>query len=303
MKHKGIMKLILSCVCLLGLIVPRTQVEAETTYKMWRLYNPNTGEHFYTASDDEKNNVWCAGWNVEGYGWVSPSYSNTPVYRVYNPNAGDHHYTTSVEEKNKLVAVGWKDEGVGWYACDGNTGIPVYREYNPYASTGAHNFTPSKEEHEYLVSIGWRDEGIAFYAAGYGGSEGSTGFRRNFGNGYGVYVGDVTVGSYSAQCFEAYGGASQAITDAEGTAYTTSYNGKTVIADHARQGFKQIMYNTTANFAGRGLNKVSEYYGRRSTYDITLNDGRSFYNVNDGDIIMYTCTDTSGINVYVSYWR
>ena len=134
----------------------------ENTVDMQRLYNPNTGEHFYTASAMEKNDLIKAGWNYEGFAWKSPSKSDTPVYRLYNPNAGDHHYTVSIKEKNDLVKAGWSYEGVGWYS-DTAKSSPVYRVYNPNAKAGAHHFTKSKAEVEQLVKSGWKDEGVAFY--------------------------------------------------------------------------------------------------------------------------------------------
>ena len=82
---------------------------------MYRLYNPNSGEHFYTKDMTEKNHLVSLGWKYEGIGWTAPSYSNTPVYRLYNPNAGEHHYTLDKKEKNNLVKVGWNYEGIGWY--------------------------------------------------------------------------------------------------------------------------------------------------------------------------------------------
>ena len=36
---------------------------------MYRLYNPNSGEHFYTASKGERNHLISLGWNDEGIGW------------------------------------------------------------------------------------------------------------------------------------------------------------------------------------------------------------------------------------------
>ncbi|MCR5582577.1 MAG: hypothetical protein K6F70_03060, partial [Eggerthellaceae bacterium] len=53
---------------------------------MNRLYNPNGGEHFYTASDEERDGLVKLGWQYEGTGWVAPETSDTPVYRLYNPN-------------------------------------------------------------------------------------------------------------------------------------------------------------------------------------------------------------------------
>ena len=133
------------------------------TTDIYRVYNPNSGEHVYTKSASEKAALVKAGWKDEGLAWKSPAKSNTPVYRVYNPNAGDHHYTISASEKAELVKAGWKDEGIVWYSDDAKT-TPVYRVYNPNAKAGAHHFTKSKDEVKQLVKAGWKDEGIAFYS-------------------------------------------------------------------------------------------------------------------------------------------
>ena len=126
-----------------------------------RMYNPSSGEHFYTGNPKEAAALEAAGWKNEGIGFTALKTSDMPVYRVYNPNAGDHHYTSSREELETLVKAGWKDEGVACYAS-GEDGTPLYRLYNPNAETGAHHFTSSKEEVEALVKAGWKDEGIAF---------------------------------------------------------------------------------------------------------------------------------------------
>ena len=128
---------------------------------MYRLYNPNSGEHFYTANVAERDVTAAAGWRYEGVGWIAPSLG-APVYRLYNPYAGDHHYTVNVRERDALVNVGWVDEGVGWRSA-GLVGRPIYREYNPNARAGAHNFTTSRNEHLTLVRMGWHGEGIAWY--------------------------------------------------------------------------------------------------------------------------------------------
>ena len=130
---------------------------------MYRLYNPNSGEHFYTGSTGELCNLTYAGWNLEGVGWLAPSDSGAPVYRLYNPNAGDHHYTMSVEERDTLVRLGWQYEGVAWNSADSSQ-LPLYRLYNPNALlAGAHHYTLSAEERDHLTSLGWRYEGIAWY--------------------------------------------------------------------------------------------------------------------------------------------
>ncbi|WP_420796822.1 hypothetical protein [Bifidobacterium callitrichos] len=38
---------------------------------MYRLYNPNSGEHVYTTSKVEYENVGRAGWHKEGVAWKS----------------------------------------------------------------------------------------------------------------------------------------------------------------------------------------------------------------------------------------
>ena len=136
----------------------------EATVTMWRLYNQWTGEHFYTASDEERDGLVAVGWTDEGLGWYAPA-SGDEVYRLYNPYVagGDHHYTLSAGERDGLVAAGWRYEGVGWASADASTGVPLYRQYNPFAATGTHNYTTSKDESDHLVSVGWRDEGVAWY--------------------------------------------------------------------------------------------------------------------------------------------
>ncbi|MDO4537906.1 MAG: hypothetical protein Q4B54_07075 [Coriobacteriales bacterium] len=134
---------------------------AQDEVAMFRIYNPNSGEHFYTQSVGEMRAAVKTGWQYEGVGWWAPTTGNE-VYRLYNPNSGDHHYTTSAGERDLLVVEGWSDEGVGWMS-GGNA--PVYRQYNPNASTGAHNFTKSAGERDALVINGWNDEGVAWYAS------------------------------------------------------------------------------------------------------------------------------------------
>ena len=136
--------------------------DSSASVLMQRLYNPHSGEHFYTANEAERDMLVNAGWTYEGSGWTAPQRSNTPVYRLYNANAGDHHYTTSAVERDSLLAAGWADEGIGWYSDDQQR-VPLYRQYNPNATAGSHNYTTSIEEHWQLVGLGWQDEGISWY--------------------------------------------------------------------------------------------------------------------------------------------
>lgn len=156
--HKPQAIAIAALVAAAAIAIPATAEAAP----MYRLYNPYSGEHFYTASTAERDHLDSIGWNYEGIGWDAPDTGDN-VYRLYNPNSGDHHYTLSANERDMLVNVGWRYEGVGWKSADPKDGVPLYRQYNPYASSGSHNYTASKTENDYLASIGWNAEGIGWY--------------------------------------------------------------------------------------------------------------------------------------------
>lgn len=134
--------------------------------QMHRVYNPNSGEHFYTASSVERDSLVNAGWIYEGVGWTAAS-GKMPVYRLYSGT--DHHYTSSSFERDALIKAGWKDEGIGWYT-ENPSGVPLYRQFNPNVdpsasrnNSGSHNYTTSKAENDNLVAQGWQAEGIGWY--------------------------------------------------------------------------------------------------------------------------------------------
>ena len=144
----------------------RHRYEIDETAAMYRLYNKNSGEHFYTSDYEEQHNLVSLGWADEGTAWTAPAFSTTPVYRVYNPNSGEHHYTMNVSERNTLVSLGWNDEGIGWYSDDAQ-GTPLYHLYNPNATgqyeAGGHHYTKDTAERDRLIGLGWNDEGIGWY--------------------------------------------------------------------------------------------------------------------------------------------
>lgn len=128
---------------------------------MYRLYNPNSGEHFYTGSEVERDTLVSYGWHYEGIAWHAPIFSGAPVHRIMNPNSYDHHYTMSWEEIEMLRDAGWVYEGVCWNSPE--DGAVQYRLYNPNADLGSHHYTSSEAERDYLVSLGWILEGIGWY--------------------------------------------------------------------------------------------------------------------------------------------
>lgn len=162
----GMKKMIVKLLMLIGLAMLGTSfVDSAEASEMYRLYNPNTSEHFYTYSVGERDNIVLYNWQYEGIGWDSPS-SGRPVYRLYNSKLDDHHYTLDAGERDNLVRnFGWQNEGVGWYS-DVNFGSPVYRLYNSRLKSGQHHYTLSTSERNNLIrNYGWKDEGVGFYGA------------------------------------------------------------------------------------------------------------------------------------------
>jgi GH25 family lysozyme M1 (1,4-beta-N-acetylmuramidase) len=245
---------------------PAARAAADDTsnlQNMYRFYNPNTGEHFYTANTHEGQALVTAGWQYEGVGWVALR-SGTAVYRLYNPNAGDHHYTTNAAERDMLVALGWRYEGIGWYSATKSAGVSVYREYNPNAKSGAHNFTTSSAENANLVKAGWRYEGIAWYAS----THASLAFDKSL---FQVILNGIDIASYQGDMDISKVSADFVIVKAtQGTDYTNPYFSKQTQATLAA-GKKLGVYHFIDVSSGEGsmaqqaqyfVNTIKSYIGQ-----------------------------------------
>ena len=129
---------------------------------MYRMYDKNGGEHFYTGSTEERDFLIANGWQYEGVGFNFPV-AGRPVYRLYEEKTGEHLYTMDEDEKEALLAAGWNYEGVAFNSA-GDDEVPQYRLHNPNATRGAYHFTGSTEERDLLISLGWEYQGIGFYS-------------------------------------------------------------------------------------------------------------------------------------------
>ncbi len=144
--------------------IHRENTEKRTVMNMFRMYDPNSGEHFYTGSEVERDNLVAEGWCYEGVGFTFSMTTGAPVYRLYDPVTGEHLYTMDEEEKAMLLDAGWNYEGIAFNSAY-DTEVPQYRLYNPNETRGAYHFTASIEERDFLLSIGWEDQGIGFYSS------------------------------------------------------------------------------------------------------------------------------------------
>lgn len=82
--------------------------------QVYRIYNPNSGEHFYSTNKAECDAAVKSGWRHEtneDYTWVSDG--DVKMYREFNPDvntAGSHNFTTNKDEHEGVVKAGWRDE-------------------------------------------------------------------------------------------------------------------------------------------------------------------------------------------------
>lgn len=188
----------------------------DSTKPLYRLYNPYSGEHFYTSSANERRELSKIGWVYEGLAWKLPLTSSSPVYRLYNPYSSDHHYTLSLNEYNELAKIGWKQEGTAWYSDDAQ-GVAVYRLFNPNASVGTHHYTTDYNEYATLGTIGWKQEGICWYGSNGSSDSAASGTAimstANVGAARMAEVYNATVGAstYPSDVYTQYGAAT--ITD------------------------------------------------------------------------------------------
>ena len=111
----------------------------------------------------------------------------------------------------------------------------------------------------------------------------------------------IYIGSYTAVVY--FSAEDQATTDAPDAAICYEQHGRTVVADHAYQGFNAIISNTSGVLHGSGIHRVSIHYGTASDdrTDIYYDDGGSLLANNDAPIVMYTCAGGTG-RYAVTYW-
>lgn len=139
-----------------------TKAAATVTIAIYRVYNPNSGEHLHTMNSNEKDYLVRLGWRYEGISMYVTN-SGRQLYRVYNPNSGEHFYTLNANERDNLKKHGWRYEGIAWLTPW--SGLPMYRVYNPNTrGAGAHHYTMLASERDSLIRAGWRNEGISWYS-------------------------------------------------------------------------------------------------------------------------------------------
>ena len=143
--------------------------------EIYRFFNRETGVHFYTASEVERDSIIesLPNFNLEGtsYQAIDPltgMESTNVVHRFLNQNTGAHVYTINEIERSfiaeNLSNYTYEGEVFAAYTSQVEGTIPIHRFYN--SQLDAHFYTPSEAERESVENNlpNYEYEGIAYYA-------------------------------------------------------------------------------------------------------------------------------------------
>ena len=139
---------------------------------VYRFFNNNTGVHFYTGNETERDAVLdLPNYTFEGasYESIDPLTGDPeplPVYRFLNQDTGAHLYTISEAERDatqELDDFSFEGEAFFAYPTEEEGTIPIYRFFNTV--TGAHFYTPSTAERDNVEANlpDFISEDIAYY--------------------------------------------------------------------------------------------------------------------------------------------
>jgi hypothetical protein len=142
---------------------------------LYRFFRPDTGTHFYSASESERNSVIRDRiYQYEGpVGFVLTRSSTVPgtqaLHRFFQPGIGTHFYTSTAAERDAVLTYPqYRIEGVAARVLTtaGAGRAPVYRFFRP--GTGTHLYTSSAAERDAVRQMPeYVDEGTAFFLRPY----------------------------------------------------------------------------------------------------------------------------------------
>ncbi|MGZ5530179.1 MAG: hypothetical protein ACXWJB_15995 [Limisphaerales bacterium] len=143
-----------------------------TTSRAERFFDSATGDHFYTLSPAEANQIRATlpTYHDEGAPWGTPDKGadTIDVFRFFDAATGAHFLTTSTAERDQVLGTlpSYHFEGVGFeaYNAPGDGTLTLERFFN--TQSHLHHYAASPAE---IASIlnggagpGWVDEGAGF---------------------------------------------------------------------------------------------------------------------------------------------
>ena len=138
------------------------------TAPVYRAYNTNDGDHYYTISETEYKGLVKIGWNAEGNKFDAvetrdqeddpdiPANLGEAIYSVYNPNTGEHLLVGETEAQDlKDLGWNWDNKEKPVFYAPQNGSVATYRIYNPNTEGPAHAYV-DQEEGANVVKLGWK---------------------------------------------------------------------------------------------------------------------------------------------------
>jgi len=140
-----------------------------TVLPLYRWWNPRSGGHFYTVSEQEKDNIEkypdFIYEGVQSYVYTGQFLNTVPVYRFFNNVKGVHFYTANLSERDLYAAnKDWTWEGVAFsvFANSEPGTTALYKFFN--LNTGSSFYTTSTAERDKLFGYAiWKYIGIEGY--------------------------------------------------------------------------------------------------------------------------------------------
>jgi Repeat of unknown function (DUF5648) len=137
-----------------------------------RFFDSATGDHFYTLSPAEANQIRATlpTYHDEGAPWATPNKgtSTIDVFRFFDVATGAHFLTSNVAERDQVIATlpSYHYEGIAFeaYSAPGDGTLTLERFYN--TQSHLHHYAASPAEIASILSggagPGWVDEGAGF---------------------------------------------------------------------------------------------------------------------------------------------
>lgn len=151
-------------------------VTDDGVFNIYRFFNTQTGTHFFTSSDAERDNVIATlpQFNFEGNVFDSNAVVGgadvTSVFRFFNTQTGTHFFTSNEAEKDNIIATlpDFSFEGIAYQAFNapGTEREAVFRFFN--TETGTHFYTSNEAEKDNIIATlpQFNFEGITYYVGG-----------------------------------------------------------------------------------------------------------------------------------------
>ena len=135
-----------------------------------RLFNPNTGQHLFTADANEAAALTRIGWRYETVAWAQPQADDPAKDAEPEGETPGEELVADAEARAQAPAEDATDDPGDVDPADPTDpeapsepdapATTVYRLYNP--TNGEHHYTLDANEYAELPSYGWRQEGEAF---------------------------------------------------------------------------------------------------------------------------------------------